>query len=42
MAMRLTPTRAFMATTRLAILRTLAAAQNVLTPIDPRVERPYA
>lgn len=35
------PTRAFMATTCLAILPTFAAAQNVLTPIDPPAERPY-
>ncbi|TQM93619.1 hypothetical protein [Roseinatronobacter monicus] len=37
----LTPTRAFMATTCLAILPTFVAAQNVLTPIDPPAERPY-
>ena len=34
-------TRAFMASTCLAILPTFAVAQNVLTPIDPPAERPY-
>ncbi|MBQ2262408.1 MAG: hypothetical protein II336_13675 [Loktanella sp.] len=41
MSMRLTPKRAFITTTCLAILPTFAAAQNVLTPIDPLAERPY-
>lgn len=36
-----TLTRAFMATTCLAILPTFAVAQDVLTPIDPPAERPY-